>query len=148
FHPGVDRVWVGQRRFEVPDALELPGARCAIVPLMCAGDAVVHKFVPHRLPRSAPIVGALDLLPEPAAGLRCIQPLRVSGRALEVIDLPAAKVGATDIPPGARGVRRQNEGTLACPHEYPYRAHPFPLCAMCASLGTQLLSVPAVVCRN
>src|SRR5262244_2974947 len=60
------------------------------------------------LPRLAPVVGALDLLPEPAAGLRRIQPMRVSGRALEVVDLPPAKVGATDTPPCALGVRRQN----------------------------------------
>src|SRR5215475_7206711 len=108
----------------MPDALELPGVRCAVVPLVRAGDAVVHELVPHRFPRLAPIFGALDLLPKPAAGLRRIQPLRVSGRALEVVDLPAAKVGATDIPLYALGIRPQNERTLACPNEYPYRAHP------------------------
>src|SRR2546425_6059029 len=86
FHPGVDRVGIGQRRFEMPDTLELPGMWCAVVPLMRAGDAIVHELVPHRGPCLAPIVGALDLLPEPAAGLRRIQSMWVSGRALEVID--------------------------------------------------------------
>src|SRR4030095_8476276 len=94
FRPGVDRVRISQRRFEMPDALELPGARRAVVPLMHAGVAVVHERVPHRRPRLASIVGTLDLLPEPAARLRRIQPLRVSGSALEMIDLPAAKEGA------------------------------------------------------
>src|SRR5262249_32815887 len=148
FHPGVDRIWIGQRRFEMPDAFELPGVRCAIVPLVRAGDAVVHERVPHWLPRLAPVVGALDLLPEPAAGLRRIQPMRVSGRALEVVDLRAAKVGPTDTPPCALGVRRQNERALARPNEYPYRTHPFLLLAMRASLGTQLLAVQAEARHN
>src|SRR5262249_13502873 len=53
FYPSVDRVWIGQRRFEMPDALKLPEARCAVVPLMRAGNTVVHELVPHRLPRLA-----------------------------------------------------------------------------------------------
>src|SRR4029434_6194556 len=121
------------------DALVIPGVRCAVIPLMRAGDAVIHELVPHWLPRLAPVVGALNLLPKPAAGLRRIQPMRVSGRALEVVDLPTAKIGATDIPPCALGVRPQNERALACPNEYPYHAHSFLLCTICAGLGTQLL---------
>src|SRR5262249_32150942 len=39
FYPSVDCIWIGQRRFEMPDALELPGTWCAIIPLMRAGDA-------------------------------------------------------------------------------------------------------------
>src|SRR5262245_62682412 len=108
----------------MPNALELPGVRCAVIPLMRAGDAVIHELIPHWLPRLAPVVGALNLLPKPAAGLRRIQPMRVSGRALEVVDLPAAKVAATDIPPCALGIRPQNERALACPNKYPYGAHP------------------------
>ena len=34
FHAGVDGVGIGQRRFEVPDALELPGMLRAVVPLV------------------------------------------------------------------------------------------------------------------
>ena len=83
FHPGVDRVRIGERRFEMPDALELPGVRRAVVPLVRAGDAVVDELVAHRLPRLAAVVRALDHLPEPAARLRRIQPIRVSGRSLE-----------------------------------------------------------------
>ena len=143
FHPGVDRVWIGQRGFEMPDALELPGARCAVVPLVRAGDAVVHERVPHRLPRLAPIVGALDLLPEPAAGLRRIQPMRVSGRALEVVDLPAAKVGATDIPPSRLASDLRTNAPLRVPTSTRTVLIPASLFVIRAGLGTQLLPVPA-----
>ena len=116
FDAGVDRVRIGQRRLEMPDALELPGVRRAVVPLVRAGDAVVHELVAHRLPRLAAVVGALDHLPEPAAGLRRIQPIRVGGRSLEVVDLPAREVGAADVPPFALAVRRQDERALCvCP---------------------------------
>ena len=73
---GVDGVRVGQRRLEVPDALELPGVRRAVVPLVGAGHAVVGELVADRLPRLAAVVGALDHLPEPAAGLRRVEPVR------------------------------------------------------------------------
>src|SRR6266498_5626320 len=32
FNPGVDSVRIAQRRFEMPDAIELPGVRHAVVP--------------------------------------------------------------------------------------------------------------------
>ena len=69
FHPGVDRIGINQRGFEMPDSRELPGVRRAVVPLVSGGDAVVHELVTHRLPGLATVVGALDQLPEPAAGL-------------------------------------------------------------------------------
>src|SRR5216117_817318 len=122
-NPGVDHVRIGQRRFEMPDARELTGTRRAVVPQVSAGDAVVDELVPHRLPRLATVVGALDQLPEPAAGLRRIQPIRVSGRSLQVVDLPAPEVGATDVPPFARCVRRQDERALPCTDQDPYPAH-------------------------
>src|SRR5207244_5352313 len=53
---GVDRVRVGQRRLEVPDALELPGVRRAVVPQVRAGRAVVDELVADRLPRLAAVV--------------------------------------------------------------------------------------------
>ena len=34
FHAGVDRVRIGQRRFQMPDALELPRVLRAVVPLV------------------------------------------------------------------------------------------------------------------
>src|SRR5256886_10583464 len=100
-------------------------------------DAVVDELVPHRLPRLATVVGALDQLPEPAAGLRRIQPIRVSGRSLQVVDLPAPEVGATDVPPFARCVRRQDERALPCTDQNPYHAHSFllpGLRAVCAGV--------------
>ena len=124
FHAGVDGVRIGQRRFEMPDALELPGMRRAVVPLVRAGDAVVDELVAHRLPRLAAVVGALDQLPEPAAGLRRVQPVRIDGRALQVIDLPAREVRAADVPLLALAVRRQDERALARANQYSYSAHP------------------------
>jgi hypothetical protein len=58
FNPGVDRVRIGERRFEMPDALELPGVGRAVVPLVSAGDAVVYELVTYRLPSLATVVGA------------------------------------------------------------------------------------------
>src|ERR1700730_14430020 len=109
----------------MPDALELPGVRLAVVPHVRAGDAVVHELVAHGIPRLATVVGALDHLPEPAAGLRRIQPVRVNGRALQMVDLPTPKVRAADLPPLALAVRCQDERALPCTHQNPYSAHPF-----------------------
>src|SRR5712691_126589 len=103
----------------MPDALELPGMLGAVVPLVRgegfagARGGVVDELValarrhaagrgrhsaPGRLPRLAAIARALDHLPEPAAGLRRVQAVRVDGRALHVVDLPAPKVGPTYSP--------------------------------------------------
>ena len=67
FDAGVDRVGIGQRGLEVPDALELPRMRRAVVPLVGAGHAVVGELVADRLPGLAAVVRALDHLAEPAA---------------------------------------------------------------------------------
>ena len=80
--PGIDRVRIGERRLQMPDSLELPGMRRAVVPLVRAGDAVVDELVIHRLPGLAAVVRALDQLPEPAAGLRRIQAIRIDRRSL------------------------------------------------------------------
>ncbi len=37
FDTGIDRIGVGERRFEMPDPLELPGMRRPVVPLMRTG---------------------------------------------------------------------------------------------------------------
>ena len=75
-HAGVDRVRIGQRRLEMPDALEFPGVLGAVVPLVRAGHALILNSLPDRLPGLAAVVGALDDLAEPAAGLRGIEPVR------------------------------------------------------------------------
>src|SRR5712692_6832230 len=123
----------------MPDSRELPGVRRAVIPLVSAGDAIVYELVPHRLPRLATVVGALDLLPEPAGGLRRIQPIRVSRRCLEVIDLPAPEVGAADVPLFPLCVRRQDERALACTNQYPYSAHRLLLPGLRARLRRQHL---------
>src|SRR4029077_4452395 len=106
-------VRIGQRGLEMPDPGKLPGTRRAVVPQVRAGDALVRELVARGLPRLAAVVGALDHLPEPAARLRRVQPIRVGGRALEVVDLPAPEVGPAHIPAFARSVRGQNERALA-----------------------------------
>ena len=109
----------------MPDALELPGVRRAVVPLVSAGYAVVLELVADRLPGLAAVVGSLDHLPEPAAGLRRIQPVRVDGRAFQVVDLPARKVGAADIPPLALAVGCQDERPLPRADQDSYRCSSF-----------------------
>src|SRR5438876_6236835 len=102
----------------MPDALEHPRFLRAVVPLMgrerFAGlrRDIVDELVAfaHRpalrsggrlageggrlLPGLAAVIGALNDLPEPAAGLRGIDAIRIDGGALHVIDLPAAEHGA------------------------------------------------------
>src|SRR4029077_5062370 len=107
----------------MPNPLELPGMGRAVVPLMSPGDAIVGKFVSHRLPRLSAIVRALDDLSEPAAALRCIHAVRVNRRSLDVEDLPSGEVGSADVPLFALAVRGQDECALACACQNPYFAH-------------------------
>ena len=144
FYSRIDIIRIGERRFEVPDALELPRMLRAVIPLVgsqrltSGGRSVIDEFVAlpcrrgtrrrHHLasrsfPSLAAVARALDYLSEPAARLRCIQAIWVNRRALEVVDLPSGKVGAADIPVFALAVRRQDERTLPCPYQYPHVAH-------------------------
>src|SRR5215469_1805140 len=95
----------------MPHSLELPWVLGTVVPLMSgegrARDvidelialALRHAARPGRLPgrRSrlvpclAPIIRALNNLSEPAAGLRCINAVRIGRRSFQVINLPARK---------------------------------------------------------
>src|SRR5262249_48754482 len=120
---GVDGVRIGRRRLEVPDACELPRMRRAVVPEVRAGDAVVRGLIAHRLPAPATVVGTPDQLPDPAGALRYIQPIRVGGRPLQMVDLPAAEVGPAHAPPLALAVRLEDERALPCTHQYPNAAH-------------------------
>src|SRR6266403_2156154 len=85
FHTGVACIRIAQRRFEMPDAFELPRMRRAVVPEMFADLALVNKLITlplghafgsgchpaaGRFPRVTAVVGTLDDLAEPAAGLR------------------------------------------------------------------------------
>src|SRR5512132_1606245 len=103
FDTSVDYVGIGQRRFEMPDAFELPGMRRAVVPLVrgerFAGFSrrVVNKLVAlafgravrgrrrfaggcsRLVPCLAAVIRALNDLAKPAARLRRIQPIWIRG---------------------------------------------------------------------
>ena len=113
FGSGVDGVGVGERGLEVPDALELPGVGRAVVPLMRAGSAFVGELVADGGPGEAAVVGALDLLAEPAGGLGGVEAVGVGGGGFEVVELPAGEVGFGDLPGAAGGVGGEDEGAFA-----------------------------------
>ena len=50
------------------------------------------------MPGFAAVVGALNDLAEPSAGLRGVDAIGISGRAFEMIHLPPGKVRAGDVP--------------------------------------------------
>src|SRR5919106_2373748 len=135
FHSGINSIRVIEGRFEMPDALELPGTLCPIVPLVRARHALVDKHVAlplwhtvrthqilrlrsRRLPRFAAIIGALDDLPEPRARLRCVNAVRLNRRTFHMINLPARKMRAADLPAFARAIRCQDERAFPCANQY------------------------------
>src|SRR5258707_278503 len=104
----------------MPHPLELPGVLRPVVPLM-RGErfaafvrGIVSELVALALGRTrgnrfagrcsrlmpcfAAIIGALNDLPEPAARLRCINTIWISGGSFQVIHLPARKMRAAHIP--------------------------------------------------
>src|SRR5579872_2656346 len=98
FHAGVYRIRVAEGRLKMPDPLEFPGMWSAVIPLVSAGNAVIHELVPYRLPRLAAIIRTLDLLAKPAAGLRGVNSVWINGRTLQMLNFPTSKKRATDIP--------------------------------------------------
>ena len=122
-HARVNGVRIVQRRFEVPDTLELPRMLRAIVPLVSAGNALIIEFVAGGFPGFSAVIRALDHLAKPAAGLRGIQTIRFNGRAFDVINLPTGEVRSVDFPPIALPISGQNECTFLCAHQYSYVAH-------------------------
>ena len=115
FDARVYGIRICQRRLQMPDALEFPGMRRAVVPLVSASDALVDEFIPDRRPGLAGIVGALDDLSEPTAGLRCVDAIRIGRRALHVVNLPARKMRTADVPLLPLSIRRQDERSFARP---------------------------------
>src|SRR5262249_44802782 len=107
----------------MPDSLELPGMRRAIVRLMRARDAVVLERVADGAPGFSAVVRTLYQLPGPGTVLRGIQPLRVGRRSLQMEYLPAREVGARNRPVLARCVGTQNERTFASPHKQSHGVH-------------------------
>ena len=49
-------------------------------------------------PRLAAIVGALNDLAKPAAGLRCVNAVRIHSRTFYMVDLPPGKMRTTNVP--------------------------------------------------
>src|SRR5207245_9280202 len=154
FHSGIHGVRICERGFKIPDARELPRMLRAVVPHVSrerlAGfrGGVLHELVAFALgrprlgvffarwcpwlgPGLAAVIGPLNNLPEPTARLRCIDPIRVGGRTLEVVHLPARKMRATDLPLLAFPVCCQDECALACSNQHPYLAHLSLLCVNC-----------------
>src|SRR6266436_8164392 len=100
-------------------AFELAGMLRAVIPLMrgerFAGcvRGVVDKLVARGLrgtggrrlsgrrsglmPGFAAVIGALNDLPKPATGLRCIQAIRIGGRSLEMVKFPAREMRTADV---------------------------------------------------
>src|SRR6266699_6841095 len=128
----------------MPDALELPGMLCAVVPLVggerfpTSGRDVVDELVAlalrhfagrfrhaatGRLPGRAAVVGALDDLAEPPTRLRRVQPVGIGRGSLDVINLPAREVRAADRTPTELAVGRANECTFECADEDTHAAH-------------------------
>src|SRR6516225_12015949 len=142
---GVDGIRVAKRRLEMPDALEFPRMLRAIVPLMRRerrAGGVVNKLVAFAFwratrpggfargcarlePGFAAVVGTLNDLAEPAAGLRGVDAIGVGGRALQIVHLPSRKMGTVDFPVLALAVRGENECALAGANQYANRAHEF-----------------------
>ena len=133
FDSGVNRVGIGERWFQMPHALEFPGMLCSVVPLMrgqrlrsrVVGEFVALAFRRTRcgrfpsgfsrlMPSFAAVVRTLNQLSKPAARLRRVNAIGISGRSFEVIHFPACKMRAANIPFFALAVRGQNERALAC----------------------------------
>ena len=79
FYPGVDRVRIVGRRFEMPDTLECPRPRRTVVKQVGTGLSLVHELVADRLPGLASIVRPLDELAEPSGRLRQVDAVGVDG---------------------------------------------------------------------
>src|ERR1700754_251300 len=142
----------------MPHSFELPRMRSAVIKLMCRERfasffrRVVNKLVAltfrHSVRRGrrfaggrsglkpglTTIVGALNNLSKPAAGLRRVNAVRIHSRTFHVINLPAGEVRPADIPIFPFSVRSQNECALAGAYEYSYVAHLFvPSLVSCAT---------------
>ena len=112
----------------------------AVIPLVRAGGAFIRKLVAlalgktagalqllraaaRRVPSQPAVIGALDDLAEPAAGLRCINAVGIRRRTFEVINLPARKMRPADLPVLPAAVRRQDERPFLGAGQYANGAH-------------------------
>ena len=109
----------------MPDAFELPRVLGAIIPLMSARKPFVLKFITDGLPGFSSIFGALYHLPKPAAGLRCINAIRLSRGTLKVINFPAAEMWTADFPLLSLAVGSQDESSFPRTNQNSCSAHNF-----------------------
>src|SRR5437016_13454750 len=131
----------------MPDALALPRMLRAVVPHVRRERlssffrrSVVDEFVAFAFrwalrgrlfaggraglyPGLAAVIGALDDLPEPSAGLRRVNSVRIRRRSLQVINLPASEVRTADLPAFAFSIGRQHKRSLARAHHNSHLAH-------------------------
>src|SRR5688572_23216855 len=140
FDAGVHHVRLGERRLEMPHALELPWMRRSVVPLVRAGHSVIGELIADRLPCRAAVARSLYDLTEPPAGLRGVDPVGIGRRSFHVVNLPAAEMRAADIPALTRAVGCENETTFAGTHENSNAAHRASSCATAGSIRKILLT--------
>ena len=108
---------------QVPHPRELPRVRRAVVPLVGAGHARVGEVAPDGLPGAAAVLGAVDLLAEPARGRRRPDPVGLRGRARDVVHLQAREERPFHRPVLPRAVRGEDERALARADEYSNSSH-------------------------
>src|SRR5512143_3122770 len=80
----------------------------------------LFRSAARRLPRQTAVTGSLDDLTKPAQRLRRIQPIRIDGRSVHVVDLPARKMRTADLPALALFVRCENERTFVRTDQHSY----------------------------
>src|SRR5579864_1370202 len=124
----------------MPDALEFPRMLRPVVPLMCAGDTIVNKFVAFafwktvlalqlfrlaagRVPGFPAVIRPLNDLPEPIARLRRVDPVRIHRRPFHVVNLPPGKIRPFHFPILTLRIRRQDERAFPCSRQYSYSTH-------------------------
>src|SRR5215472_312049 len=107
----------------MPDPQELPRVLGAVEALVGAGSALIAELVANRIPGCAAVVGALNHLARPAAALRGIDPVGISRRSLDVVDLPTAEERPLYVPHFALAVRGENKGTLSRTGKNTHTAH-------------------------
>src|SRR5579872_6053690 len=90
------------------------------------------------MPGFAAVIRALNDLSEPAAGLRGVDTIGISGGSLEVVNFPAGKMGTTDVPLLPLAIRSQNECTFARANQNSYAAHP---CSSITFVEVRLISI-------
>src|SRR5690242_14453178 len=150
----------------MPDALEFPGVLGAVVPLMRGqrfaalfGRSVVNEFVAFALghalrrggffagrraglnPGLAAVIGALDDLAEPAAGLGGIDAVRGGRRPFHVVDLPASEVRAADLPALAFAIGGQHEAAFVRANQNSNLAHAVLLLTFFCAKSTVMTSL-------